>query len=111
MNAHTPGPWVLTPTGAFVYSESHPTDYFWMDVRLAHPKLADQDPSFLANGRLIAAAPEMLDELQYVHNSLRLLKYSVRSSTKLDPRWDGMDAKLDEYIFRIETVVAKATQP
>lgn len=69
---HTPGPWyVMEPTGCVVHDDG--------DV---HGLLvADLDPSWtvqgrgrmLANARLIAAAPELLNELQLAHRIIAVL--------------------------------------
>jgi len=60
---HTPGPWYYTgssPEGS-VYSKDHELIVPWS------PLLSDRK---MANARLIAAAPEMLEVLKYLRDAL-----------------------------------------
>lgn len=69
MSAHTPGPWLITDSGTFVYAlNGRGSNRFWLSVSAAGPDHATQAERE-ANARLIAAAPELLEALQwYVDN-------------------------------------------
>jgi len=84
MSGHTPGPWIVTPTSV--------TGQF-----LVQAGMHDENSSFHngtafsqafneANGRLIAAAPDMLAALKAQHDALdRLLALIVNLDTTFMP--------------------------
>ena len=64
---HTPGPWVIDhetrPAGVcVVYNTSHPNGFVYIRGALGYWD-ADRDEN-MANARLIAAAPELLEALE-----------------------------------------------
>ncbi|CAB4162687.1 hypothetical protein UFOVP785_88 [uncultured Caudovirales phage] len=69
---HTPGPWKVSTTfiegGQFpgIYRENAVAQ--WGKPAIAHA--IDDDPNWEANARLIAAAPDLLDILQQIANTL-----------------------------------------
>lgn len=60
MTKHSPGPWVINPNRTWIKSQD------WNVARVR--TLRDTDPEVIelaeANGRLISAAPEMLEALK-----------------------------------------------
>lgn len=67
MSKHTPGPWILTSMGWSVYSD--PAASFRHVATVAHNK-ATRTLESAANGRLIAAAPDLLEALKQFVNAL-----------------------------------------
>lgn len=61
---HTPGPWLIHPVGEAVYSERHGF------VCLTTKPGVSMTEQKMANATLIAAAPEMLELLQSIHEDL-----------------------------------------
>lgn len=90
---HTPGPWHTTVPCSFtlVHREIRGQD----DTRIAEVGFGYQDqPQELANARLIAAAPELLEVLQY-------------AASRLAHSRALQDAPVREAYDRIETAIAK----
>ena len=61
MSGHTPGPWTVTPD-SFVMAGSRPS--------IGVARIITHAKEFVANGRLIAAAPELLEALANALKSL-----------------------------------------
>jgi len=61
-----------------------------------------------ANARLIAAAPELLDELRETAFDLSLVARSAKGAAKTDSRWDGVYETLMERVHKAEALIAKA---
>lgn len=78
--AHTPGPWqqswqfIVAPDPAGIHADIYIAEIAETDEtgRIASPRQQQ------ANGRLIAAAPEMFDALEYFFNILHDYPSSVR---------------------------------
>lgn len=79
---HTPGPWISV--GAWV---EHPDDDV-ADICSCDPATINQehlgrgDSEICANARLIAAAPDMLDALQFVTSASRILPEAMLKVAK-----------------------------
>lgn len=97
MSAHTPGPWFIDPDGFIGDMPDLAIDASGGQVALA---CGDSNDETLANARLIAAAPELLEMLSV---SLELLR-------KVDPSGDPeSDSLLKETIEVGVAIIAKAT--
>lgn len=71
MSGHTPGPWSATADGDI----QPPSDDGNMGYWIAH--VGDCGPNWKANARLIAAAPELLEQCRLFK---RALEYQIRAS-------------------------------
>ena len=97
---HTPGPWTFDGVGShfsvFVrdYQEDDNGDICQVNEPQNYP-----DEEAKANAQLIAAAPEMLEELEHALSGLRILSGSM-------PDHKG----LKQDIARVEKVIQKATE-
>jgi hypothetical protein len=72
--SHTPGPWTSGDEGWLIYG---PTEVVAETWPVGEPYVGDQAK---ANGRLIAAAPDLLREIQNLH-------YLACIDHATDPRW------------------------
>jgi hypothetical protein len=61
---HTPGPWFLDPERPFVVQAPDATDYPWKVADVASDCGSGDQP--IANARLVAAAPDLLEALQEI---------------------------------------------
>lgn len=111
----TPGPWFAGKQCDFSgWVEIRVPGYSRNPVACATPAAAGdaearRDSETLANALLIAAAPELLAELEHVRTTLSLLRTDTARSAKVDHRWEGMDEKFSEWLERIDSTIAKAT--
>jgi hypothetical protein len=111
---HTPGPWMLETVrtssgichkiGAFPSRGARETTYACVyDDGLStqlHPT-----PELLANARLIAAAPDLLEALKCIETSAR---HSIRCESQID-RGDWLcDCGVSDYIEKADMAIAKA---
>jgi hypothetical protein len=71
---HTPGPWKIDGKW-IVRGNNHTDDHYYLICEVSGEKGIDND----ANLKLIAAAPELLDELQKAHRFLRKNGYPMDS--------------------------------
>lgn len=94
MSAHTPGPWFntwanrITPTKNSDGSDS-----------IAHVYDRKNMAEYIANARLIAAAPKMLDGLKTTRSNI----VSLRDA--------GLPGPLTEWLRVVDEAIAKATKP
>lgn len=102
MTQHTKGPWeVMWEDHANVIigaDQAVIADCFHADDRTQGPREQEQA---LANARLIASAPELLEALNHAHNSLR----TFRNVPKEEQEWTSFD---DDVMEAIERAIAKA---
>ena len=78
MNKHTPGPWSIDAEpgqGVFVYGDASPLD----TDDICEVKWRASDETTLANARLIAAAPELLEALEELCSTLGECGMTVRA--------------------------------
>jgi hypothetical protein len=83
---HTPGPWTVGVAGRYgtananiIFSNGGEGSVATVYGLPMHTKLEEVDPKYaegMANARLIAAAPEMLEALQVAAVALRSARYS-----------------------------------
>lgn len=97
---HTPGPWFVTPDG------HHVTDRLvWFDEDGARcgetPNIVIECPTE-ADSRLVAAAPDMLEELRL--QSIAIRQEIVATDLRRCMRLTSLQIRLD----RLEQVIAKA---
>lgn len=103
MTAHTPGPWVI-------YPETDGTEICAVDrapglpirQRIAHPIIGK---NWIANARLVAAAPELLE-------ALRDVLAAERAGSRTPDTISGAEKQLDrikEAVAKAEAAIAKAT--
>jgi hypothetical protein len=93
------GPVVKDPDGSFIADFT-----VWSDA----PEEAE------ANARLIAAAPDLLEELADARTTLSILRTQVmveigRCADPSESRWEGVPEKLRERLSHIDAAIAKAT--
>ncbi len=90
MMSHTPGPWHIGNIvgGRFVFAAD---GYAVADATVYH---RNHDDQHLANARLIALAPEMLEAL-----------YQYRSDMRYPPEADSRERRIE----LIEALIARAT--
>jgi hypothetical protein len=62
-----------------------------------------------ADAYLIAAAPELLAELEEARIDLLLVRNSARDAAKTDPRWEGVAEILDKRVQAADAAINKAT--
>ena len=104
MSAHTPGPWAAVdpPHSIVVRTESPTKSKFGADRNAAIGGFYRSDPEKLAeamaNARLIAAAPELLDALQ-----------ALVSATERVSVGDYSEETHDMAVSKARAAIAKAT--
>ena len=59
---HTPGPWTVSPNGSIEYKGGFIGEAY--DMNVGYDSQEPQDLPMMANARLMAAAPEMLELLE-----------------------------------------------
>ena len=96
---HTPGPWTVTADGAGWYIEcaperGHSVAYIMAEIGEEDPDTSDDEKE--ANARLIAAAPDLLEALQWLVDILP------------DPDLDN-DELQRTWTRRARAAIAKAT--
>lgn len=111
---HTPGPWAVWPMGDILAitctgkDSPHPQE----GMHIAHVSLPNEQhlqwvPTFKANARLIAAAPELLADLTAAAAQLRQYETLHRAKNTEDSlRKAEVNAEL---AARFEQTIAKAT--
>lgn len=100
---HTPGPWTARTNSfgtQFIYGPDSTKKISPMGVEYNALICGGDHPGTLteANARLIAVAPEMLAELQWVRKGLEQLR-----------RMPGLRSSSEELIKRVDAVIGKAT--
>jgi len=109
MSKHTPGPWShngeIVFAGKFTYDAVKGHESWVNHVNIA---VIDDGENWLANAKLIAAAPELLEALKFVvgeldilHDAGALNENRIHVETKLSYGWADV---LDE----LENTIAKA---
>lgn len=112
---HTPGPWwveITTPTGEPLSYYSEVSGNKWgalAQVVTAMDGEGGLCAEGVANARLIAAAPELLEALIETRTSLMIVAEQVLDASKTDPRWEGVYEKLTPYLEQSRAAIAKAT--
>ena len=111
---HTPGPWAVETvrTSCGVCHKVGPWPHEWRSGKTTSACIYDDYPSppegtdtMLANARLIAAAPDLLEALKDTLGTLRSASRALTDANKLvlgGKQWGERD------IARIEAVIAKA---
>lgn len=64
----------------------------------------------IANAKLIACAPEMLNELIETITDLKILRNQINSEVKNNHLFEGMPELMDKWIERKEKLIKKATE-
>jgi len=109
---HTPGPWPITETGdgkRFVIGEGlvgGPKGYEVAEV------YSDDAPyeETIANARVIAAAPDLLDELREARTTLNIVRTQIMVEIAGGrERWEGVPDALQTRLNAIDAAIAKAT--
>ena len=101
---HTPGPWIIASDDLSIEAPSHPSNGTPLIAQLYASSHFGYDER-MANARLIAAAPELLETLKAV---LSFMDTDSRNDQQFDPA-----LKLDSSIA-VEAAyeaIAKATNP
>jgi len=98
MAEHTPGPWKMKPPGTIVaHSDKcvvkHPASFDWVaTVQVSNV------PQWEANGRLIAAAPDLLAAVEWYLECDECMKWLFGLSTdEYLARPDYMDGDIDRF--------------
>lgn len=70
--------------------------------------------NMIANARLIAASPDLLEEIVEARTTLSILRTQImveigRCADPSESRWEGVPEKLKQRIDAIDTVTVKAT--
>ena len=100
MSAHTPGPWVVgnqTPLN-FGVQRGHGMEHLGFVYGPSFPEHSEVGRRSLANARLIAAAPELLDALQ-----------ALVSATERVSVGDYSEETHDMAVSKARAAIAKAT--
>lgn len=107
---HTPGPWFLS--GSMTkYVEARIGNGFLQEVASVGPTVADAGygDQQMANARLIAAAPELLEALQELLIDMKIAQTNMQSAAKRDPAWEGCADAIQPRVDAAIEVIAKAT--
>jgi hypothetical protein len=93
---HTKGPWGVNPVNAQVdaFATGEPLPI----CQLLWPTDERSEAETFANARLIAAAPDLLAELEWVRKGLEQLRHMK-----------GLRSSSEALIARIDAVIARAT--
>lgn len=109
MAKHTPGPWLLSPTDDTIVIDATGNEVAAVDGDYNDP---DTWPQMEANGRLIAAAPEMLEALKETVASLidavSLLKRGSKKDAPSDTMFNMMIADYEKAIKQGRAIISKA---
>lgn len=92
MTTHTPGPWNYESEDNIIYSAD---GMRLIDVSIVPRSIHVGLPQRKANGRLAASAPELLDALERITSSYRLLlsRHPVRDASETLAEADAAIAK------------------
>lgn len=98
---HTPGPWQIEgryhgPLGSIYLSTMHPMPIFELQ-----PIVGDRD-EHLANARLIAAAPELLDALKEI---IEVLRKEAAGTVLNNQSLDSIGIKANNAIAKAEGIL------
>jgi|SRR5579864_8501228 len=93
---HTAGPWHLSPNFGYVRKNTGHTDDGPKDFNIASIHDFGEEAEVVANARLIAAAPELLEELETV--------VAIMNWEEVPPT----EEKFDAIIARAEAAIRKA---
>jgi len=63
-----------------------------------------------SNAKLIAAAPEMFDELKETITDLKILRNQIESESKTNHLFEGMPELIQKWIDRKEQLLTKITE-
>jgi hypothetical protein len=99
MSQHTPGPWRRDGLTTYALNE-HGWNRFSAQVQDPHTPLEE----LLANARLIAAAPEMLEALELVKAAI-LNEGGLNDGVVTDTLWVS---DIETAVDRIDAAIAKA---
>jgi hypothetical protein len=125
VSKHTPGPWEIESI------DSAPDDHLRIMGRPVWPctrfgvkgvwdiasvnELGDENvDEQIANARLIAAAPDMLEALREARTTLSILRTQImveigRCADPSESRWEGVPEKLKERTAAVDAAIAAAT--
>jgi len=76
MSEHTPGPWIAVGTWVEVENDNIPDICICGPNDIGQGNLARTDKEIMANARLIAAAPELLEALQSFERTMWWSRHS-----------------------------------
>jgi hypothetical protein len=110
MNKHTPAPWRVTeqPIPHQFYITQ---DCFNESERQFIGEVGGGTQSFAeiqANAKLIAAAPELLEEMIESVVDLKILSEQLLKESEFNPRFEGMYGIMRNWIERKERLIKKA---
>jgi len=100
---HTPAPWLV--------GEDQSVDETWSIVTTSGGSIianVNDRHDRLANARLIAAAPDLLEAAKEGRTDLMIAADNARDAAKTDSRWDGVADKLMERVRMMDAAIAKA---
>lgn len=100
MNKHTPGPWAYEPTSGAIYHDDGDVDPLIASTNLECVAVEQGD----ADGRLIAAAPDLLASLKELIEEIDF-EIELRKDGGNDEDWQELQEKSD----RAHAAIAKAT--
>lgn len=115
MSKHTPAPWIVVesddapvarPAAWICTLGNNPDDPAVFSTAMDGDKFIFGDK--LADARLIAAAPDMLEALKKLDGHLSILMGNIHGSAKVDHRWEGMEHVVRGWRDDIQAVTAKA---
>lgn len=89
-----------------IHPNSHNVEHSFEGAHIA--EIAARSEESLANARLIAAAPELLDALIETDKDLCVLEGNMAQIEKSDPRADGMTTLVSEWRKRNKKAINKA---
>ena len=75
---HTPGPWTVSPMGSIEFKGGFIGEAY--DMTAGYDSREPEDLPMMANARLMAAAPELLQALQELHEAgmtMKLPRYVI----------------------------------
>jgi len=99
MSKHTPAPWLHDSELNVVYIKENNSGYMQAIAAISIP---DRKEERLANGNLIAAAPELLDALQLTLKAMRGLFCQIKGDSEWNfAKFEIAEQKAQELITKL----------
>lgn len=115
MSEHTPGPWTVTHRHAGRSPAEDECCGLGLDIEGPPEAMNRGQFARAADARLIAASPEMYDELQECITDLVVLIGNITAETNrcevAASRWEGVIEHLQERVRSSRAAITKATTP
>jgi hypothetical protein len=108
----TKGKWILRENFCTIASNENNLLARVYDAKgnALHPEIEQDFKTVKANAKLIASAPEMLEELNETIVDLKILKGQIIDANKTNHLFDGMPELIEKWIERKQQLIKKATE-